>query len=136
MVQWPAELELLRSQFSAVCADRCCVWQVVSLSNELEVYRQLISACDTLLKNYPTTALVDQAIIQNTTTFAALSERQQTALVTRFSEKRVLHQTIQLVSRAWSNILIEGWCVHLCSTVAQINCFRSFACFELKHRFV
>ena len=35
--------------------------------------------------------------------------RGQTALVTRFSEKRVLHQTIQLVSRAWSNILIEGW---------------------------
>ena len=107
----------------------------MSLENELEVYRQLISACDTLLKNYPTTALDDQTgarprarwlhsvlhrfapatiivsseinvvrlrgaacsnpscvghvAIQNATQFAALSERKQTALVTRFSEKRV-----------------------------------------------
>ena len=51
--------------------------QLVSVENELEVYRQLISACDTLLKQYPTTALEDQATIQNATAFAVLSDRHQ-----------------------------------------------------------
>jgi len=47
----------------------------ISLENELDVLRQLVAACDTLLKMYPSTALQDQQILQNATAFDALSER-------------------------------------------------------------
>ena len=47
----------------------------VSLENELDVLRQLIAACDTLLKMYPTTAIQDQALINDEAAFRALSDR-------------------------------------------------------------
>eukprot|EP01043_Picozoa_sp_COSAG02_P008039 COSAG02_NODE_250_length_27076_cov_24.440618_10_plen_326_part_00 len=47
----------------------------VSLENELDVLRQLVSACDTLLKQYPQTALEDQKVMQDAEQFGALSER-------------------------------------------------------------
>jgi len=81
----------------------------VSLGNELDVLRQLVAACDTLLKQYPTTALEDKAALEDKEAMAKLSERAQTALVLRFGEKRVLHRTVELVSKLWSNLLVEGW---------------------------
>jgi hypothetical protein len=47
----------------------------VSLENELDVLRQLVSACDTLLKQYPQTAVEDQKLLQDAEKFGALSER-------------------------------------------------------------
>lgn len=47
----------------------------VSLENELDVMRQLVAACDTLLKQYPQTALEDQKVMQDAERFGALSER-------------------------------------------------------------
>lgn len=47
----------------------------VSLENELDVLRQLVAACDTLLKQYPQTAIEDQKVIQDAEQFGALSER-------------------------------------------------------------
>ena len=47
----------------------------VSLENELDVMRQLVAACDTLLKQYPQTALEDQQVMQDAEQFGALSER-------------------------------------------------------------
>lgn len=81
----------------------------IGLENELDVYRQLVSACDQLLRSYPTTALEDQAALADAEAFKLLPERRQTALVMRFGEKRVLHRTIELVSKAWSQFLIDGF---------------------------
>jgi hypothetical protein len=81
----------------------------VSVENELDVLRQLVAACDTLLKQYPDTAVADQQLAQDAEKFAALSERAQTALVLRLGEKRVLHRTVELVSQVWSMLLVEGW---------------------------
>ena len=81
----------------------------ISLENELDVMRQLVAACDTLLKMYPTTALEDQKQLQDAKAFGALSPRAQTALVLVFGEKRVLHRTVELISHAWSLLLVEGW---------------------------
>jgi hypothetical protein len=81
----------------------------ISLENELDVMRQLVAACDTLLKMYPTTALEDQKLLQDANAFGALSPRAQTALVLVFGEKRVLHRTVELISHAWSLLLVEGW---------------------------
>lgn len=47
----------------------------VSLENELDVLRQLVAACDTLLKQYPQTAVEDQKVMQDAELFGALSER-------------------------------------------------------------
>ncbi len=47
----------------------------VSVENELDVLRQLVAACDTLLKQYPDTAVADQQLAQDAEKFAALSER-------------------------------------------------------------
>jgi len=80
----------------------------VSLENELDVYRQVVAACDTLLKQYPTSAVNDSKAIASEE-FKAFAERKQTAMVLRFGEKRVLHRTVELISQAWSQFLISGF---------------------------
>lgn len=78
--------------------------QVVSLRNELEVYRTLVVACQQLLKRYSTSYQEDVELLKT-----ELSTNKRNAVVLRKGEKETLLLTIDLVARMWDQFLVQGY---------------------------
>lgn len=76
----------------------------VSLENELEVYRNLLIACETMVNGYNTTIEEDRSKLQKD-----LPQNIHNAIRLRLGEKEVLRATAVKVMTMWRDILLRGF---------------------------
>lgn len=76
----------------------------VTLRNELEVYRTLMLACQSLVKRYKTTMQQDAELLKG-----ELSQNMRNAVTLRKGEKETLVLTMNYIARLWDDFLVRGY---------------------------
>lgn len=76
----------------------------VTLRNELEVYRTLMLACQSLVKRYKTTMQQDAELLKG-----ELSANMRNAITLRKGEKETLVLTMNYIARLWDDFLVRGY---------------------------
>jgi len=76
----------------------------VTLRNELEVYRTLMLACQSLIKRYKTTMQQDAELLKGD-----LSQNMRNAVTLRKGEKETLVLTMNYIARLWDDFLVRGY---------------------------
>ena len=74
----------------------------VSLKNELQVFRTILAACESMFREYPTSVEDDKARLEK----KSLPQNTRNAVRVRLGEKEVLQATVSNIVAMWRDFLV------------------------------